>query len=160
MKKQILEFVETKQTSTPVINPNSFQYCPTHGWAWLQRLCISFLRWRQCNTFGEKITITRHIIDSDNIIEQICKQKPALMQQYHQKAERLLIGADDFSELMKQPMLNQVFSFDAEYRYDGNIFGMKITVVPWMTGMVVLPKTFNKQKSCSDRSHTLLGAKH
>ena len=51
----------------------------------------------------------------------------------------LLIGAEDYAELMHEVASTQIFSFKSEYGYGEKILGMKIKVIPWMRGCLVMP---------------------
>ncbi len=41
--------------------------------------------------------------------------------------------------LMACANITERFSFGAEFGYGRNIYGLRVTVIPWMRGMVVMP---------------------
>lgn len=43
-------------------------------------------------------------------------------------------------ELTGNPRARQLMNFPCEYHRNGQIIGMNITVVPWMSGVLVVPK--------------------
>lgn len=55
----------------------------------------------------------------------------------------LLIGSENYAELMRGEIVNQRFDFRCElWREDANgrkILGLNVQVIPWMRGMVVMP---------------------
>jgi hypothetical protein len=137
--KQEVVFIEQKEHKTLVIREDRFQYLPQNGWAWLQRLCFWFLRKRKCNPFDEVFHYTRHVINTDKAIQAIQNEYQCLDMAHHE-GRHILIGSEDFARLMNSPEIYSMTSFSAEYGYDRQIFGMKVTVVPWMRGILVMPK--------------------
>jgi len=135
-----VEFIETRQKLNRVLLPDRFQYRPEKGWAWLQRVCFWFLRRRNCNVVEEQVTYTRHTVDTANALHAIAKQRAGLLQHYNHEGERVLIGAEDFAQLMSSPEISNMVSFTASYRDGPQVMGMRITVLPWMRGILVLPR--------------------
>jgi hypothetical protein len=140
MNRDRIEFLEYEPVTLKEPNENAFEYKPAAGWAWLQRLCFRFLRWRKCFALDDKVEYRRHVIDTPDLIERIHRQNSSLIEHYHRQGERLLIGAETLAELMHQPRIHQYVDMTAEYGYGQSIFGMRITVVPHMVGMLVLPR--------------------
>jgi hypothetical protein len=140
MTRDEIEFVEYAPFTFTVPSATKFEYKPRAGWAWLQRLCFSFLRWRGCFSVEDRTDFKRHIINPGDLLERILRQDSSLLEFYHRRGERLLIGAETMAELMQQPRINQYMDFSAEYRHDRMICGLKITVVPHMRGLLVLPR--------------------
>jgi hypothetical protein len=75
------------------------------------------------------------------------KQYHDLLNLYHCRGARLLVGPEQFKEL-DGVFLSKPVSFVVEYScYNGHcapqVCGMPVTIVPWMTGVLVLPKEIN-----------------
>jgi hypothetical protein len=85
------------------------------------------------------VTVTRHIIDSDVFMERIFKQQEHLLGYFNHKPKRLLIGSEDFSELMNSDEVRNVMMFNASYNYGREICGLQVEVIPWMRGILVMP---------------------
>ena len=108
--------------------------------AWVQKLAFRFLRWTGAlsNSMTEKITYERFTLDTQNFIERIFRQMTEL-ERRNVKPERLLIGGEDFQRLMGSPEIHNVLNFSAPIGWGREIYGLKVEVIPWMRGMVVLP---------------------
>ena len=82
-----------------------------------------------------------HKIDSDKVLEQLKIGEDTLLRA-HYKAKHILVGVDEMHILRME--LDHHLSFTAPYYYNNGysneLFGMNITVVPWMKGGLVLPK--------------------
>ena len=141
---QEVVFVETQRTSELRLREDRYQYMPKKGWAWLQRVCFWFLGRIGCNPFDEVVAYSRHRIDTQNLVKAIHEQHSGLLDMYHAvKAERLLIGSEDFARLMGAPEIQNMMSFHAAYANGRAIFGMKVTVIPWMSGVLIVPRALD-----------------
>ena len=138
--KQV-QFVETREhmVLTPV--KNHYEFKPKGRLQALQRWAWRFLWWRgaMSQAFDETSTYTRHVIDTDDVVTRLIKQRSGLLNGYNREPKELLIGAEDFAELMGSPMIRNSYSFGVEYCRDERIMGLRVTVVPWMSGMLVMP---------------------
>ena len=129
-EQQFLEFVETRMTP--------FTPQPRH---WLDGL-----RWRLVKLLGganplETIRITRVPVHGKTFMDRLYAQKRHMYDFFNcREVQTLLIGAEDYEELMHSPEITQALTFSASY-YHGQqvICGLTVKVIPWMRGMVVMP---------------------
>lgn len=125
----------------------AFEYKPANGWAWLQRLAIRVLRWRKCFACTEFVTYERHQIgrNGEDFMRHLFEQRKNLENNFNRKPSRLLIGAEDFAELMRQPPTTVGFDFRTEYYMSNgqdrkpSLCGLHVEVIPWMRGILVMP---------------------
>lgn len=117
---------------------------PAH---WLQRLCLWTLAKLGCFTSTETVKIERHVIGrkGKRFMEALMQQRENLRINFNRHPTRLLIGAENYAELMSEPPSETGFSFQTEY-YMGNgrgrrptVCDLTIEVIPWMRGMLVMP---------------------
>jgi hypothetical protein len=79
-------------------------------------------------------------VDAEEFMDKLWKQKRALFDQFNREPQQLIIGADDYEQMMHCENIRQLFTFNASYNYGRNeIYGLKITVIPWMRGICVMP---------------------
>jgi hypothetical protein len=148
---QEVYFVENrpKEYLYPVERKDVFQYRHQSGWygwerRWLQRLCCWLLG--KLGSFYveevKEIKVTRHIINPDKFMEKLDEQQKSLWKYFKCDAERLLIGVEDYRALSGEigRLPPHMFSFTGRYIYDRRIMGLKIQVIPWMKGLLVVPK--------------------
>ena len=77
--------------------------------------------------------------DEQHLFYKIIKTKKDLFGLLGNGGEVLLIGLNDFSEL-NEITLQREFSFYVDYRYRDQILGLRIVIIPQMSGMIVLTK--------------------
>jgi hypothetical protein len=144
MREQFVEFIQTKITERQFINPIAFTFTPEKGWSLLQRLCFWVLGKIGCQKVETAQEFERVVLDLNKISEKIMCQHEEILNFYnYHRADRLLIGADDFRELQATPLFDQIVSFSIPNGPRCTAFklmGMKVTVVPWMRGVLVLPE--------------------
>jgi hypothetical protein len=141
MKPYTVEFITQESITTMVPMFDVFEFKPKGRAQWLQRLAWRYLNWRHAmdQAYDKKVTFTRHMIDADKFMDRLLKQRRALMEGYSKEGQRLIIGSEDYFELMSEPAIHQHFMFNAEIGMSGRLMGLTIEVVPWMRGAVVMP---------------------
>lgn len=109
---------------------------------WLQRIALWVLKKLDCVYMRHEFQVERHIIDTGRLVDTLCKQRQELMLTYHKHGSRLLIGAEEYTTLMGEELRGTMFSFSTEYGYSsmGKVFGLEVTVIPWMKGLLVVPE--------------------
>lgn len=131
---------------------DAFNFNPKGRFLWFKKLVWKFLWKTKCLKMHQdyKTTITHTTIDTDHVIHRLFQQKEALQINFNREPRILLIGSRDFAELMSQPYTGQYMEFNAEYRkatpssnpmynYQYRVIGLNVQVIPWMSGMVVMP---------------------
>lgn len=153
--RDVISFVETEPTLGCLhIHDDAFSYQPHRGWAWLQRLCFRFLSWRQCHYASEFVTHRRMAINPRKFMSELFRQQTHLCNMFGQGGEILLIGSDDWRKVLtdSDAPLYRVIAFDGEYYVPRFVDGpldmkrtgherkhMRVCIVPWMRGMVIVP---------------------
>lgn len=122
-----------------------YRFDPKRGWLWLQRLCFSILNWLGCHDHEITVSHERHVIDGDRLLDRIWNQNDAVRRHLEHFGEfRLLIGAEDYAQLMQEAVSDVPFRYSAVAHGGRNgrptVFDMEVSVVPWMRGYVVLPE--------------------
>lgn len=88
----------------------------------------------------ESVKVTRVPIDGKTFADRLFKQKRELFDSFRREPASLLIGAQDFEELMDSPEIQQSIRFQASFNYGRHeVYGLTVTVIPWMRGAVVMP---------------------
>lgn len=137
-----VEFVVRSTVNTMQPMPDGYKFKPAGRAQWLQRLAWRFLQWRGAlvQAYEPKCEVVRHTIEADTFIERILKQRHELKRGFNRDGQTLLIGSEDYAEMMRAPeMLNHALTFDARVGMDRQIVGLTVKVIPWMRGMVVMP---------------------
>lgn len=136
-----VDYIEIERHATPFVNKGLFEFRKDKRNHLLQQLCFWILGKIGSHSIGEKISYSRHKIDTPNFMEKLHRQKRGLLDLYNTQGERLLIGNDEYMKLTSNPEVRKMIHFTGEYcGRHGEVLGMKITVIPWMSGMVVVPR--------------------
>jgi hypothetical protein len=141
MRGREVRFVELRERRELVPVKDHFEFKPSGRLQRLQRWAWRFLHWRGAlrQAFDETVSYTQHVINTDDVMRRLMEQRRGLFD-YGQEPRELLIGAEDFAELMSQPQIHNYMDFGAEYVSGRRIMGLKVRVIPWMRGMLVMPK--------------------
>lgn len=83
--------------------------------------------------------VTHFVIDGETFASRLFAQQSALFDTFGRESRTLLIGGEDYRDLMNSPEVRHAFSFGSQFNCDRQVFGLTIRVIPWMRGMVVMP---------------------
>jgi hypothetical protein len=149
MRENIVRFEYIKEKPTGVYLPkkDTFKAGKSKKHEWLQRLCFMVLaKLGAYDTYAE-LRVETITIDKRSFVDRLLAQQHALIRDFginNRNRFTLLIGARDYQELMGSPEISQMITFDTDFMVDKNgreaVMGMDVTIVPWMTGVVVLPR--------------------
>ncbi len=150
MSHQYISFVDTEPTNGCLhIHDKVYAYNPHRKFKWLQRACIWVLDRLLCQAVTEWTTYRRIDVAPMAVMDALFKQKTSLMRQLGRGNETLLIGSADYEELMcgeatrLNPMMFQTTynfrSMDEYGRTGGRVLGLKVVVIPWMRGVLIIP---------------------
>lgn len=140
MNKQIVEFVAHREITNRIVREGVFEFRKDRPAHWLQKLCFFVLRKLGAFRIDDVISVERHIIDSDEFMGRLFEQNVNIQKFFNMRPERVLIGSEDYSKLMEQEIARHQFGFSARYAISHNIFGLKVEVIPWMRGILVMPE--------------------
>lgn len=137
-----VEFVEHKERRFMLPVKNHYEFKPKgrlqflQHWAW-NLLLHRFKALEQAQE--EHVEYTRHVIDTNDVVERLIRQRINLLRGYNKEPTEVLIGSEDFAEMMNSPRFHHEQCFDATYYRSQQLMGLKVRVIPWMRGMVVMP---------------------
>jgi hypothetical protein len=163
MKPFEVAVFETKRTSLLQIEPDTYSANNARGWIWVQKLCFWALTKIGCQHehYVEKIDVVR--IDPMNVLDAIYRQKNEafehLSRGFHpnQPPMQLYIGAEDYRKMMGDRALLPYIEFKAyghhNDRQGPRIVNCRITVVPYMTGLLVVEDQTAKEPDAVAREH-------
>lgn len=139
-----VEFVSIRRKTWMVPQEDAYELRPDRPAFWLQRLCCAVLRKLGAFRMEEQEGYQRISFDKGEFMQRLLKQRAALKGDFNREPKVLLIGAEDFCELMRLPDIDRFIEFDTEYRMGGGqrgyiVIGLRVQVVPWMRGAVVMP---------------------
>ena len=136
--KQDVMYVHVKEKITPTVLQDTYAFNKAKKYHWLQRLCLAVLKRLGCYAVTKTVTHDRVRVDKNVLVDHIFRQRTD-MSEYMSKGGYVLIGAEDFAELMKTMCVDSPIQFDLHRPY---IAGMRIIVLPWMRGTIVVPKGY------------------
>ena len=158
---QPVSFLTTEKTSTTLNEPDKFQYRAERQHRWLQKAALWVLRKLGCFAVTTTVSYQKKVLDIPTFMANICRQHAELCAFYQRNGDRLLLGPEEFSRLAETCFPERIPEFLFEGRYclerpapslagpndyfgsccaGVDILGLKVTVIPWMKGMLVIPK--------------------
>lgn len=137
MSKQAIEFYTTEWSSVVDILPDAYEYRPERGWRWLQYICLFLLNRIGAFYCQRRSVANRHVLHCQTMMERLYKQHREVLQSVGRAPTRLIIGSDDYKELMRDTVA--VTGYINLSGATTEVMGMKIEIVPWISGVVALP---------------------
>jgi hypothetical protein len=134
-----------KETTQSFLVPEAYKFDQTKKYPWLQKLCLRILQKLGCQHYESRIVVEEVSINTRDFLDAFFEQHKCLDFCYRYQPKHLLIGVRDFQNLQAIPGINRLLTFDAStklYSSDEGYFfyDLKVTIVPWMDGWVLLPK--------------------
>lgn len=139
MNEQVIQFVKTTEKWHTVTVKDAYEFRKDRPARWLQSVCLWVLRKLGAFYQRDTVTIERHVLQAKTFMERLFKQRAEIASLLNREPKVMLIGSDDYFELMNEPAIHQSFVFDAEYGKDRRILGLEVRVIPWMRGVLVMP---------------------
>lgn len=146
-RQQVVNFVKIDRIETPMQSPDLFEYREDKGWRWLQRAAFTVLGWIGAHHGMTATTFQRTARENDNLLRSLLGQEGQWIEHVHEGRERMRIymGPDDEMDLMRlvdfrdmqaATFVGRIKTQDA---YGSKWHDIPITVVPWMTGAIIVP---------------------
>ena len=141
---QHIEFEQTIPQVKVTHSDTLFQLCKHKKHVWLQRIAIGILGKLGCNASIERASYRRQVFSPNDFISGILEQHREVLGLIPRVGKcKILIGAVDFEEATGAESVRSMLSFDCEARIGQgshvSIRGMRVTVIPWMKGVLVMP---------------------
>jgi hypothetical protein len=140
VNREVIDVYELRSIPTVVALKDAFELREDRPARWLQRVCLWVLKKLGCYANKETVAIERHAVGwhGEKFMERLWARKKAIWGDFEMEPTRLLLGAADYEEMMKE-VCTGGFSFNAEwYRGNREVMGLKVEVVPHMRGMLLL----------------------
>ena len=141
--KQTVVFVEPYTEFKTVTDSNAFALRKDRPHLWLQKACCWVLGKLGAYRRDTQTKIEYRVIDADSFMTRIAKQHASVFEFLNRRPKKLLIGAQDYAELMRETSIHHPFTFNASYaigeRGVTRIMDLEVQVIPWMRGVLVVP---------------------
>jgi len=144
MSEQIIT-LWNKTSSTMVADPNHFTLRADRKHVWLQKIALWILAKLDARTEIPQIDVRRIRIDAADFVERLTKSRSAVLDVCGRAPDLLLMGPDDFEEIIGSPhvILHPVQFYAPVHGGAGGrhtLMNMRVCIVPWMRGMLPLFK--------------------
>lgn len=128
-------------------NKDTYKFDSSKKYLWLQKVCIKILAKLGCHGESFHEIVKTHVINKSNLIEKL-NEANRLICSKNKTPTTLLIGPEEFAELMQQDPIHNLLKFDIKYPCmenkngvtDRYMMGMRVVIVPWMKGILPLTK--------------------
>ncbi len=139
MEKTIVSFIELEPINKYTLCLDTFQLRSDRSLVWLQKICFLILKKIKAYTINQETSFKRHCIKPGKFMETLFRQKESIRATFNLRPKDLFIGSEDYQELMGGEEINNIINFHSEYNIGREIMGLRVTIVPWMRGIIVVP---------------------
>jgi hypothetical protein len=142
--RQTIEFVDLVTTKVPCVSADAFSLRKDRPAQWLQAVCFYILRRIGAYHAYETEAVTRHVIDKGTFTDRLLKQWHDVECSHHSHPSHVYMGSEDYAAIASErAVVTHPFSFNTEYGINGGreVYGLKVTVLPWMRGCLVIPSS-------------------
>ena len=149
MHEQTVSFMNISSSRKLVTPVDKYTFCEDKGYVWLQRLCFRVLS--KIGAYAQEWThVYRRVgFDNNDLLKLLLEQEKTFYSLiYNRKLERIYMGPDDYQDLMmgveRLGMIPITFVSFVKICSPNNPYGswhdIPITVIPWMKGVLMVPK--------------------
>lgn len=141
MTPDTIQMTFHRPETTMVAVSDQWRFKPVKRWVWLQKAAWWFLGKTGALSLGyePKTTYKQVVIDKRGVREAILaaihEMEISMVRPAH-----VYIGPDEIRSLTLEMRDYAAFSFDIQMGYNREIFGLPVTVIPWMRGVLVVPQ--------------------
>lgn len=139
----VIEFVTSQEIRRTMIDRESFTLRYDRRHVWLQKACFYVLRKLGAFRPVERVETVRVAFNGRTLMETIYKQRADVARLLGWEPKKLLMGSEDFAQLMKVTPVHERFDFEVEYHIrtgeTTKIMGLEVQIIPWMRGILVVP---------------------
>lgn len=144
MRTERIQTFYTRERSTTVQLFDTFKFRADKKHHWLQKACLNILQRIGCNATETTVKIERLDIQPKTLIEKLIRDKEQHLNFCRWEPERVCMGPKEFNELTGERFSSNyslTMRVPVEFYQDGRpkVLGLRITVIPWMEGMLVVP---------------------
>ena len=134
-----IEYLEHENTYADFQDIKAYEFRKDRPLKYLQKVCCFILHKIGAYHIKKEMLVTRRVI-TDEFMEQIFRQVEGIESYFGRKPTRILIGAFDYKNLMNEDhFAKNIFTFNTQYNHGLEIIGLRVDVIPWMKGILVLP---------------------
>jgi len=147
MGEQTVNIVQYKPEVTHFAIPGEYKLKLVNKKTWIVRLALWLLEKSGCtvtDSTRKEIVYESFTLKVDDLYDFILAQKDIVYRDYgYRDIEKILVGYSQFNKLAKNAKNNGMYS--AGYSFvTPKLMGMSVQVVPWLDGIVIVPKEENR----------------
>lgn len=147
--RQMVEFYEVPRLEfQDVVQPHNYTFRPTGkaGRKTKQQRAFDYLKrsgaLRQAIQRVKMAVTQRRIVPAD-FMGKLYQQRSDLFRDFNLEGRTLLIGAQDYAEMMSSEPFQASVPFQTEFMREDRgkirVCGLTVQVIPWMRGLLVMP---------------------
>lgn len=129
---------------SPILTDTTYSYRKHGKLPWLQKILFAILDKLGCGAYYTE-TFNYETIAIEDVLERVVKNYHNLQLIHEIRPKYLVLGRNYYADLLRHEYGMQYIQLPSNYRQYGvkphdMFMGMKIILVPWMEGMVILPE--------------------
>lgn len=142
MKPYQVYFKKPLVDTKTLMQPDAYEFKPIGRWGFLQKQAWKFLMKTKAlrNATYDRQTISWTTVEPDKVIDYVLTQIDHCWDRYSDAPIAILMGAEDYRRIASGVEADVEFQMTCELRQYNTFLGVKVQVVPWIKGIIVLPK--------------------
>lgn len=139
----LVRFIYTKQDLNWTDAKDAFEFRKDRPLRWIQRILFFLLRKIGAYRRMKELQVREVAFHVTYLMDSLMRQQHEVMQRSHDyRALGVLMGNDEFERLTGEMLeIGHHLTFKTPYHCRKEIFDMPIAIIPWMKGMLVVPRT-------------------
>ena len=128
---------------------NVYQFRKDRKHHWLQNLCLRILKKLDARYIEQMTDIKCDTvrINTGDFLKNLLEQRREIEREFNRRPTRVLIGSEDFDEVMNTKTMRNMLQFPTTYKFNvddgygrvvGQVMDLNVEVIPWMRGVIVL----------------------
>lgn len=138
----IIRLLEKETFCIPLKISNAYEFRKDKPFHWIQKLCFWVLKQIGAEYVTTTTSIKYHDIDinSSNLLAVVTEQMDVVYSHYGKYPKHILMGAQDFKEIMHTADIYSYMEFDTSLGLTGyRLLGLKVHILPYMRGVLAIP---------------------
>lgn len=143
-----VRFLQSNEEISTFVSNQAYSVNRDKGMLWLQNICVGVLEWLGCGAVTKDVSYTPITITHEDISDAMhyIMNHDGMSSLMRNGGGVVLMGPREAQDLLHLPLSVGVISHEFEYKQTTGtlrylVLGMRLVVIPWMVGLVVVPKS-------------------
>lgn len=139
---QTITILKTNKVNNLFLHEELFKYNSEKKYRWLQKLCFWCLKKLHCQYMEEQIQTTQVQLNTKHLLDFVMEQIITIERDHYMTPGIIFVGSNNFKRFCDSRHDDLIMTpIDLK---SPSLHGIKLQVVPWMEGILVIPREMLK----------------